>query len=69
MRTQAAARWQVGSHGRFSLACSASLPHWQLDAGHLHLHLSFAKSLCPKLKGVLPVWRKRFGLGARKDRV
>jgi hypothetical protein len=26
-------------------------------------HLLFAKSLCPKLKGVLPVWRKLFGLG------
>ena len=25
--------------------------------------VSFAKSLCPKLKGVLPVWRELFGLG------
>ncbi|SRR5580765_7530560 len=29
--------------------------------------LSFAKSLCPKSKGVLPVWRKLFGLGLQAD--
>ena len=29
--------------------------------------VSFAKSLCPKLKGVLPVWRKLFGLGLQAD--
>ena len=29
--------------------------------------LTFAKSLCPKLKGVLPVWRKLFGLGLQAD--
>jgi hypothetical protein len=29
--------------------------------------LSFAKTLCPKLKGVLPVWRKLFGLGLQAD--
>jgi hypothetical protein len=31
------------------------------------VYLSFAKSLCPKLKGVLPVWRKLFGLGLQAD--
>jgi hypothetical protein len=29
--------------------------------------LSFAKSLCLKLKAVLPVWRKFFGLGLQAD--
>jgi hypothetical protein len=32
-----------------------------------YLRLLFAKSLCPKLKGVLPVWRKLFGLGLQAD--
>jgi hypothetical protein len=34
---------------------------------HPWLSVSFAKSLCPKLKGVLPVWRKLFGLGLQAD--
>jgi hypothetical protein len=29
--------------------------------------VSFAKWLCPKLKGVLSVWRKLFGLGLQAD--
>ena len=29
--------------------------------------LSFAKSLCPRLKGFLPAWRKLFGLGLQAD--
>jgi hypothetical protein len=29
--------------------------------------LSFAKSLCPALKGYLPVWRELFGLGLQAD--
>jgi len=29
--------------------------------------LTFAKSLCPKSKKVLPVWRKLFGLGLQAD--
>jgi hypothetical protein len=28
-------RSQVGSHSHFSQACSASLPHWQLDADQI----------------------------------
>ena len=28
---------------------------------------SFAKSLCPALKGYLPVWRTLFGLGLQAD--
>jgi hypothetical protein len=31
------------------------------------VELSFAKSLCPKLKGILPVWRQLFGLGLQAD--
>src|SRR6266436_1569948 len=29
--------------------------------------VSFAKSLCPVLKGYLPVWRTLFGLGLQAD--
>lgn len=41
-------------------------PFRQRRNGRLSI-LSFAKSLCPKLKGVLPVWRKLFGLGLQAD--
>jgi hypothetical protein len=29
--------------------------------------VTFAKLLCPTLKGVLPLWRKLFGLGLQAD--
>jgi hypothetical protein len=40
-----------------------------MQAGRISISpiLSFAKSLCLKLRGVLPVWRKLFGLGLQAD--
>jgi hypothetical protein len=38
-----------------------SLPCWYWE------YLSFAKSLCPALKGYLPVWRTLFGMGLQAD--
>jgi len=33
----------------------------------VHTMVTFAKLLCPTLKGVLPLWRKLFGLGLQAD--
>jgi len=47
---------------RNALAITTPLPVRLTDNA-----VSFAKSLCPTLKGLLPDWRKLFGLGLQAD--